>query len=553
MAAIRGILVELDGPHAGRRIALPDRLTIGGAPDGSGGWEGGALVERKGPGRFVVRELDPRSPVLVNEDRIATAPLDDGAFLNVGRHAYRFFLEAAAAAPPRASPPGDSPGPRPIRCSACHTSVARALAVRRRGRPYCPGCAADLKKDLPAGVLVGISLTVIAAGALIAWVASSRTDEDTSEARHPAGPGHVSAAAEPASPPALAASLSTADLVASVEGGVALISGPRGVGTGFLVADGILATNAHVIEDTFLPDLRVTFPARSPQKSRVLAILHKDNRRDLCLLRVARGPPPLTLAERVPFRRGEQVLLIGNPGVGDEIVLENAVTQGLMSSLTTIKGERFMQISASVNPGNSGGPILNEHGEVLAVATLKAGGVEGIAFGIPATDVSRALVKARRASDGDARSAEAAHHAEVVFLRLANIGTAYIRGMYIHVEAMQDAIDEDRDPSLALWVAQAACEPIIEAVKAQHSSGLSARYRQTLDDRSVDPWVRARLEELRGCVDDITKQVEDPKGRIDTYLTGYRQLRVRFASLVSRMSHNLDVGDDLEGELPPER
>jgi serine protease Do len=78
---------------------------------------------------------------------------------------------------------------------------------------------------------------------------------------------------------------------------------------------------------------------------------------------------------------GEKVYAIGSPGLGKE-VLEQTISEGLVSSSKRkLKGALYLQHSAAVNPGNSGGPLLNEHGQVAGMVTLKAR-LEGVSFAV---------------------------------------------------------------------------------------------------------------------------------------------------------------------------
>ena len=89
---------------------------------------------------------------------------------------------------------------------------------------------------------------------------------------------------------------------------------------------------------------------------------------------------------------GESVTVIGDPGLGDEI-LNRTMTTGIVSNPSReIEGQQFVQISAAINPGNSGGPLFNEHGLVIGLISLK-GNIEGAGFAVPASvleDVSAA-------------------------------------------------------------------------------------------------------------------------------------------------------------------
>lgn len=91
------------------------------------------------------------------------------------------------------------------------------------------------------------------------------------------------------------------------------------------------------------------------------------------------------------FRKGEDITIIGNPGVGGDLVLENAVTRRILSTKAEIGGQKFYQMAASINPGNSGGRAFNARGQVIGVATLKSAKQEALAFSIPLKNLLAAI------------------------------------------------------------------------------------------------------------------------------------------------------------------
>ena len=135
-------------------------------------------------------------------------------------------------------------------------------------------------------------------------------------------------------------------------------------------------------------------PPRPASKARAaLELLYEDPKRDLAFLAVDSGLPPLDVAPTYRFVKGEDIIVIGNPGLGDEIVLENAISRGVMSSKTVLDGLNYLQLSIAINPGNSGGPVFDSAGRVIGVATLKSTKAEALAFCIPVEDVHAGLAR----------------------------------------------------------------------------------------------------------------------------------------------------------------
>ncbi len=162
---------------------------------------------------------------------------------------------------------------------------------------------------------------------------------------------------------------------------------PRGVGSGFLISpDGYLITNAHVVEGA--DEITVTFPDKREFKGRLIG---SDPRSDVALVKIDGGKdlPTLKLGDPSQLRVGEWVIAIGSP-----FDLQNTVTHGIVSAMNRETGELlpFIQTDAPVNPGNSGGPLINMRGEVVGINSqifTTSGSYAGISFAIPIDEAQR--------------------------------------------------------------------------------------------------------------------------------------------------------------------
>lgn len=144
---------------------------------------------------------------------------------------------------------------------------------------------------------------------------------------------------------------------------VCLIETPSGSGSGFVLGERIIATNAHVTDDAFADEIKLVFGAQRSQTFQTMRILYEDRLRDICLLEATVAAPPIPLVADYEMKRGDRVVIIGNPALGKTgIVLRDAVTTGRISALVHTKGCDFYQIHAEISPGNSGGPVLNWEG-----------------------------------------------------------------------------------------------------------------------------------------------------------------------------------------------
>lgn len=134
-------------------------------------------------------------------------------------------------------------------------------------------------------------------------------------------------------------------------------------GTGFFVStEGHMVTNFHVIEDC--TDISVVTPDGVTHKAQ---ILKQDPANDIALLKIPAKTTPLALTDSI--EKGAAVLTIGFPMIAIQ-GQESKVTFGNVNALSGIQGDiRFTQIDVPVQPGNSGGPLINENGEVIGVVT----------------------------------------------------------------------------------------------------------------------------------------------------------------------------------------
>jgi serine protease Do len=156
----------------------------------------------------------------------------------------------------------------------------------------------------------------------------------------------------------------------------------RGQGSGFIVsADGIILTNAHVVQDA--KDVTVKLTDRRELKAKVLG---SDPKTDIAVLKVeANNLPVVKLGSDDSLNVGEWVLAIGSP-----FGFENTVTAGVVSakgrSLPDDSAVPFIQTDVAINPGNSGGPLFNSRGEVVGINSQiysRSGGYQGVSFAIP--------------------------------------------------------------------------------------------------------------------------------------------------------------------------
>lgn len=162
----------------------------------------------------------------------------------------------------------------------------------------------------------------------------------------------------------------------------------KSLGSGFIIdPSGIILTNKHVVEGT--TDISVTLHDGTVLSAQVLS---DAGRSDLAIVRVTpEAPlPAVSFGDSDELRQGDMVIAIGNP-----LGFSSSVTTGIVSALDrdvkTSPYDAYIQTDASINQGNSGGPLFNRRGQVIGVNTAlitanDAGGSIGIGLSIPAND-----------------------------------------------------------------------------------------------------------------------------------------------------------------------
>lgn len=169
----------------------------------------------------------------------------------------------------------------------------------------------------------------------------------------------------------------------------------RGGGTGFIItADGLIATNKHVVEDT-RAEYTVLLPDGRSFEAKVAAL---DPLNDFAILKIeVSNLSVVNLGTSKNLKVGQRVVAIGN-ALGE---YQNTVTSGIISAVDRViiaqsgqgveRLEGVIQTDASINPGNSGGPLVNLGGQVIGVNTAVDMGGQLIGFAIPVDSIKSAI------------------------------------------------------------------------------------------------------------------------------------------------------------------
>ena len=173
-----------------------------------------------------------------------------------------------------------------------------------------------------------------------------------------------------------------ADLVARASPAVVGVEHRRGQGSGVVLAqDGFVLTNAHVAAGG--GPLRVRLPGARAVRGELVGA---DERTDLAVVRADAGDLPALALSARRLRVGEVVVAIGNP-LGFERSVSTGVVSALHRNLRAPKDgvlEGLVQTDAAVNPGNSGGPLVDASGAVVGITTAMLPWARGIGFAVPA-------------------------------------------------------------------------------------------------------------------------------------------------------------------------
>lgn len=202
-------------------------------------------------------------------------------------------------------------------------------------------------------------------------------------------PGAKAARAEPAAVAVRPDDL-VQELVKEVRESVAVIrvagrdGKQQGLGTGFVVAaDGLLGTNLHVIGEGRPIEVQLADGSVHP----VREIYASDRTLDLALVRIERRDlKPLALGDSDAVQQGQFLVAVGNPHG-----LVHSVVAGVLSGQREIDGQNMLQLAMPIEPGNSGGPVVDQQARVLGIITRKSAVTANLGFAMPINALKRLL------------------------------------------------------------------------------------------------------------------------------------------------------------------
>ena len=152
--------------------------------------------------------------------------------------------------------------------------------------------------------------------------------------------------------------------------------GNRWTGSGFVIHDGHIATNHHVVDNMWIGSAKL---AGKEEIYPVEAIIDIDKERDLAVIKVGGiDAPALSLADSDTVQIDDRVYIAGNPRG-----LEVLFSDGIISAIRGDSTDKFFQMTAPISQGSSGGPVFNEKGEVIGVSSVTLRDGQNLNFAIP--------------------------------------------------------------------------------------------------------------------------------------------------------------------------
>ena len=156
---------------------------------------------------------------------------------------------------------------------------------------------------------------------------------------------------------------------------------PLSLGSGFFIQNGQIATNLHVVKGTSRGYAKLV-----DQKTKydIEGITAVDAERDLVILKIsAPGAQVIQLGDSDTVQVGSPIYAVGNPRG-----LEGTFSQGIISSIRKAGTDKILQLTAPISPGSSGGPVLNDKGQVIGVSVATFRGGQNLNFAIPSNYLS---------------------------------------------------------------------------------------------------------------------------------------------------------------------
>lgn len=298
--------------------------------------------------------------------------------------------------------------PRHVRTCRCGEELPEATASPPAALPPPDAPMSGQPAGQPTVMWLGWGMAVVLAGILV-WtlfrpgpvqVEVSLEEAPTEAKPVAAAPPKPTDAASPAAAPSqvpgrppetgVATGSATApgieDVLSRAMPAVVSLRTTAGSGSGFFLSPDTIITNEHVVAGHSHVTVRTHDGVERPGR-----VVSRQASVDLATVKLSQPVPQLALpvGRLSDVRVGQEVLAIGSP-----LGIENTVTRGIVSGIRRVGTVTLLQTDAAVNPGNSGGPLLNRQGQVVGITTLKLSRAEQMSFAV-AIDHALPLLEGR--------------------------------------------------------------------------------------------------------------------------------------------------------------
>lgn len=283
--------------------------------------------------------------------------------------------------------------------------------------------------------------------------------------------------------------------------------------------------------------LRITFPSGEVDRSKsyTAVVVYEAPDVDLAVLELDDSRPYLPLASSYRFARGQDVTVVGNPGLDDDTVLENAVSRGILSTTARIDGNEYYQLDISINPGNSGGPVLDDSGHVIGVVTLKAADKEGLGFCIPLAQLTSAIDAAKRLAQQERRKNSSIHNVRAMTRLVSAAGKVYAAAMATYVDAMDESIKSGSDADHGLSTVQPTVDGLVSGYNYVLLGKLEPEVSRLAADPNVPVSIREKFVEAWINYKELKSYVDSPRGDFPTYSAKCQELSDKYIRLTQSL------------------
>ncbi len=158
---------------------------------------------------------------------------------------------------------------------------------------------------------------------------------------------------------------------------------PLSLGSGFFISNGIIATNAHVIDGASSGTAKLVGDTHTLS---ILGTVALDRYADLALLKVDSSAPSLVLGATSNPSVGDNVYVVGNP-----LGLEGTFSEGIISGIRQVGSDSILQMTAPISPGSSGGPVMDSTGAVIGVSVATFQNGQNLNLAVPVSYLSKLL------------------------------------------------------------------------------------------------------------------------------------------------------------------